>query len=343
MFAKIKRFYALWKNPIFQVRYVENNIANGNITKGMTFPIVLWADILKKIKKSPWKIIYLLPFYIFWRCCDSAEHRNFSGRKAFKEIRKNPFNVLFLPAYIFFFVFRRLSNFRNNKLKKLYIFYRLWNNKIDLPKFDFVITSRCTLNCESCNSLMPYFPPKTAYTCTVEGFIQTLDIILKNVTSVRELYIVGGEPLMVKDLHKIVDYLNNQSKIQYFVIITNATIKPNEKLLKALFNARERSRVLISDYSKSPNIHTRLQADDIIKILEENQIQWIFWHTEYDARWTDFGKIYKRNRDKAGIIRNFRNCLNACVAVRSNETGFNYGGGGVVNTFFAKLHLPFPA
>ena len=321
MFAKIKMLYALWKNPIFHERYVKQNII-----ARYTFPIASWVIISQKIKRAPWKAFFLLPFYIFWRFCDNAERRNFSGRAAFNKIKNNPLCIFYFPAYLYFYITRGIAHFRYSKyFWKPYLFLRLFFNKIDIPKFDFVVTSRCTLNCAGCNSLMPYF--QTEYTSSIDGFKKTLDVILKNVASIRNLYIVGGEPLMFKELYKMVDYLNNQPKVKFFTIITNGTLKPQEDLLKSLIHSRGKSQVSISDYSKASNIHTRLQKNEIVKILEENQIQYIVSYEDNTSEWIDFGKIYKRGRDKAGIIKNFRCCLNPCIAVRSNEPGFNSEGG----------------
>ena len=46
--------------------------------------------------------------------------------------------------------------------------------------------------------------------------------------------------------------------------------------------------------------------------------------------WWDFGKIYKRNRDKDGNIENFRACSRfmVCYSVMSNEGLDKYNGGG---------------
>lgn len=50
--------------------------------------------------------------------------------------------------------------------------------------------------------------------------------------------------------------------------------------------------------------------------------------------WWDFGKIYKRNRDKDGNIENFRACSRfmVCYSVMSNEGLDKYNGGGALQS-----------
>ena len=343
MFSKIKTLYALWKNPIFNERYVKRNLE-----AGLMHPILSKEIVLKTIKTSPWKIFFVLPLYVFIRFCDKAVQRKFSGRSAFNKIKNNPIYIFYTPIYLYFYLAHKTSDlryklFKNKYIGKPYIFYRLWRNKIDIPMFELVLTTRCTLNCESCNNLMQYFSTKTAYTCSLDGIIKTLDTLFKNVASIRQINILGGEPLIFKELDQVIDYLNKEDKVKSFNLVTNATIKPKEKLLKALFNARHKSFVNISDYSKTPNIHVKIQRDEIINILKENQIQY-FVRWEDDSSWTEPGKIYKRGRDKAGIIKNFKSCLMPCVSVMSNEClPTDFAGGGLGKCFFAPSHHPFPA
>ncbi len=49
------------------------------------------------------------------------------------------------------------------------------------------------------------------------------------------------------------DFLNQNQKVITFDIVTNATLLPNEKLLKAMQRAKNKMNVSISDYSLSPN------------------------------------------------------------------------------------------
>lgn len=81
---------------------------------------------------------------------------------------------------------------------------------IDIPYLELVLTTKCTMRCESCNNLIQYFSPSNQYTCTLEGIKKSLELLLSKVDSIARVRIIGGEPLLFKDLPKLIDYLNCQ-------------------------------------------------------------------------------------------------------------------------------------
>ncbi|EPC6291011.1 radical SAM protein [Campylobacter lari] len=114
---------------------------------------------------------------------------------------------------------------------KKYFEKRVLEGKVDIPYLELVLTTRCTLRCESCNNLMQYFSPSNQYTCTLEGIIESLELLLSKVDSIARVRIIGGEPLLFKDLPQLIDYLDAQKKILTFDILTNATIYFKEDLI----------------------------------------------------------------------------------------------------------------
>ena len=61
------------------------------------------------------------------------------------------------------------------KFIRSYYKKRVKLGKVDIPYIELVLTTKCTLRCESCNNLMQYFDSKNQYTCTYEGIKQSLD------------------------------------------------------------------------------------------------------------------------------------------------------------------------
>lgn len=114
---------------------------------------------------------------------------------------------------------------------KKYFEKRVLEGKVDIPYLELVLTTRCTLRFESCNNLMQYFSPSNQYTCTLEGIIESLELLLSKVDSIARVRIIGGEPLLFKDLPQLIDYLDAQKKILTFDILTNATIDFKEDLI----------------------------------------------------------------------------------------------------------------
>lgn len=59
---------------------------------------------------------------------------------------------------------------------------------------------------------MQHFSSKNQYTCTLDGILESLDCLLENVGSIQRLRIIGGEPLMFKDLPQLVAELEQRKK-----------------------------------------------------------------------------------------------------------------------------------
>lgn len=165
---------------------------------------------------------------------------------------------------------------------------------------------------------MQYFSPKNAYSCSLDGILSALNTLFAVVDSIANIRIIGGEPLLFKDIAAVVAFLESSPKVKSYNIVTNATIKPHKALLDALIGSAKAS-ITISDYEKSPNLRVKLHKNELLRIFNECKIPChVLWQSENDA-WFDPGAIYKRGRDREGIVRNFRSCLMPCVSVMSNE------------------------
>lgn len=252
----------------------------------------------------------------------------YKTKKSIKnKIAKNPQKAVYLvPCYLLSKLFRAKS------WDKFTMHFRLLCGKVDVPYLEISLTTRCTMRCESCGNLMQYFDKTNHRTSTLNGVLRTLDSIFAVADSIGLLNILGGEPLLFKDLDKVVQKINDEPKVLNFGIITNATIKPKEDLLKVL----EKSHKFcfdISDYSCSPNLKIPLYQKEIIAELKRHKIPYnLKFEDKPETSWYDFGRIYKRNRTKEDIVKNFKACNPLCTSVMSGEfTSANnaaIGGGG---------------
>ncbi len=181
----------------------------------------------------------------------------FSG---FKYILQKYFFSLLPFLYIFIQLQKKNKKYTHIAHRVIYRYFRIRHKlgKVDIPYIEIVLTTKCTLRCESCNNLMQYFHPKNQYTCTLQGIIQSLDRLFANIDSIQSMRIIGGEPLLFKDLDKVITYLGQQKKLLSFNIVTNATMLFKEKALHALQSCPN-AIVHISDYSVSPNIRVPLK------------------------------------------------------------------------------------
>ncbi|AJC89927.1 radical SAM protein [Campylobacter subantarcticus] len=222
-----------------------------------------------------------------------------NGKRGFGRIFKVPYAALMKKFYL-----------------KKYFEKRVLEGKVDIPYLELVLTTRCTLRCESCNNLMQYFSPSNQYTCTLEGIIESLELLLSKVDSIARVRIIGGEPLLFKDLPQLIEYLDSQKKILTFDILTNATIDFKNELIKKIKFSKKARKISISDYTKSPNLKVPLRQESILKKLKENNIAFSYNTTDH---WYDIDKIYKRGRSKEDIIKNYYNCQMPCVSLMTSE------------------------
>lgn len=175
------------------------------------------------------------------------------------------------------------------------------------------------MRCQSCNNLMQYFSPNNQYTCSLEGIKNSLELLLSKVDSIARIRIIGGEPLLFKDLPKLIDYLNSQKKILTFSLVTNAIIDFKDELIEKLKNSKKVRKITISDYKRSPNLKIPLKQESILKKLKENKIPYSLDSNKENSTWFDPEKIYKRERSKEEIIKNYHHCKMPCMSLMTSE------------------------
>lgn len=204
-----------------------------------------------------------------------------------------------------------LKLFKNSKIKSFYedLFYKYLKlrfkllKKASFPILDFQITTRCTLQCEQCSIYIPYYTAKTHYTETFETFKERLDNLLKNVDYIFQLQILGGEPLLNKDLAKMIEYASQKKQIKVITTVTNSTILPNKELLAVYKTYQKKNYIIISDYTSNPELKN-LKINELKKLLKENDISYIVVQDE----WSFMGRIQKENRSKEELLHIMTHC-----------------------------------
>lgn len=181
------------------------------------------------------------------------------------------------------FMFWRRGSFLLPPKKQVYIdtflqeeqdkFYK--EGIFSLPSVQFAITTRCTLRCQDCSVMIPRFADtQTAHIeTTFAQFKQNLDALLAAVEHIRSLLILGGEPLLHKELPEIVAYAASQEKIGLVDIVTNCTILPSPELINAVREYRHKTFFGLSNYTKNQDIVSLLKREEIINVLKKNDIK----------------------------------------------------------------------
>ena len=170
---------------------------------------------------------------------------------------------------------------------------------------DVVITERCSMKCRDCANLMQFYHrPKNSDTNLL---FKSLDRFMECVDQIYELRVIGGDPFMNKDMHKIINRLVRYKNVESIVIYTNARIIPKGENLTCLKN--EKVRLQITDYGSSAATTThadvRRKHDEIIKLLTSNNIKFV---GDRVIKWDDIGRLKFIKETPAQIKNKFMNC-----------------------------------
>lgn len=125
-----------------------------------------------------------------------------------------------------------------------------WKNKkhVCISQVLSAVTTKCTFRCRHCSNLMPYF--KEQYEYRANDIIADLSLLFNRVDYLASYYLIGGEPLLNKNLPEIISQVceNFGHLIGYIQIITNGSVVPDEKLISVM-NQYD-IKVRISDYTR---------------------------------------------------------------------------------------------
>lgn len=186
-------------------------------------------------------------------------------------------------------------------------FATIYNRKppLFLPSVECDITEYCSLSCQECANLMPYFSKPKHF--DMEIVIQGMKSLAQSTCGIGRVVIVGGEPFLYPDLGRICEELSAIEHVLSVQITTNGTIVPDEHLLEQLKNSV--AYIVISDYG----VYSR-HKEALITILEKHQIP-------YEIRgqgkwWRTFGKPTKYARTEEENQQIFQSCpYKGCLSV----------------------------
>ena len=168
--------------------------------------------------------------------------------------------------------------------------------KLLLNSIDLVLTEKCSLKCKDCSNLMQYYakPIDEDY----ELLVKSIDKLLSNVGYIREIRIIGGEPLLYKKIDLIINKLLEYKNFEKIFIYTNGTIVFKEEKMKIFKN--DKIMFKISNYGTISRNVEKLENS-----LSSLGIDYI---TERVKTWQDCAKIerYERDEDLTKFI--FGNC-----------------------------------
>lgn len=194
------------------------------------------------------------------------------------------------------------------------MFYHYQKLYVDLAQVS--LTERCTLKCKKCAHACNT-TQITDEDMTIQKAMESADSFFKTIDYCHEFVLIGGEPLLHKELDTLVEYLNQnyRDKIGILSITTNGTIVPGEKLLHvcALSNVLFR----ISNYSKAiPALQKNYEK--ITKLLEEKGISYDLGPRDFE--WMDYGfESVEHSFSQEQLIKWFDACKTPCREINGSQ------------------------
>jgi len=186
-------------------------------------------------------------------------------------------------------------NTRISVYKKSYSAY-YDNKKTYMRSVDVMVTTRCSLKCESCSNLMQYYakPENTKN----NDIMSALNILQEHVDEISEFRIIGGEPMMNKEWHSIVNEIAEKNEKSKIIIYTNGTIAPKDDKLENLKG--KNVNFVVTDYGKlSRNINSLTEK------LKNHGLAYVSRPAE---DWIDCSSIRHHKRSAEDLKEVFKQC-----------------------------------
>lgn len=169
-------------------------------------------------------------------------------------------------------------------------------NRLYIRSVDLIITERCSLKCKDCSNLMQFY--EKPVDIGMEELMQDLDDLCAVADEINEIRIIGGDPFMNKDCHKIVKKAASYPNINKIVVYTNGVICPPEEKLRDMIN--DKTFIFITTYGALSK-----RAEQLSEMLKKIGIP---YNIQDAYGWTDCGGIGPHERTEAERERIFKFC-----------------------------------
>jgi MoaA/NifB/PqqE/SkfB family radical SAM enzyme len=185
--------------------------------------------------------------------------------------------------------------------------FRLKENVLDYVEMP--ITTRCTLKCKDCANLIQYY--NKPYDVPLDIILKSIRRLTDAIDEIKRFRILGGEPLLHKNIKEICIELAKTKKIDEIIIVTNGTLLiRDEELLKIM---RENDiKVNISDYKT-----TSTKMDQLKKQLTDEGIEYIIY--EEIKSWLNYGNVEIHNLNKKELKQQFLKCNIECRSLLNGK------------------------
>ncbi len=203
--------------------------------------------------------------------------------------------------------------------------------KILVNSLSCIVTEACTLNCEKCSIMLPYFRHRKQY--SLEEVKREIDLAFEKIDFICDFTVTGGEPLLNSDLAEILSYTGEHyaEQIGNIKIITNGVLEPDETLLHCMKTYD--IFAFVSDYTEA----VQSIRERVLKHYKKFCDAEIRAYLASSAKWVDFGfgAVSHTEEDESELIAFFNNCRTTCRGYIDGKVWY------CINARFAEQALEY--
>lgn len=112
------------------------------------------------------------------------------------------------------------------------LFKKSSNDMLSLNMVGVLVTERCTLNCKDCSLLMPYYQNPVDY--SADDIVESVRRLANTVDTIEAVTLLGGEPLLHKDLSTIAKEVSQIENVERLHILSNGTLMLDDGVIEEL-------------------------------------------------------------------------------------------------------------
>lgn len=179
--------------------------------------------------------------------------------------------------------------------------------KIVTPNVLIFTNNNCCCKCDGCYAYIPYV--KKSFSCSLESFKHTADLMFKHFDKCLNINIVGGETLLNKNVADLCVYLkeNYSHKFATMNIATSGIIIPSDEEMQKFAFAK-------TEFSLSDYVDTDERAAKNLPIVIEKCKQFgVHYYRDRQCDrdvWFDLGNPYEINITDPEVLKsNFNKCF----------------------------------
>ncbi len=179
------------------------------------------------------------------------------------------------------------------KIWKLKLSFGINKNRSYIPYIETHLCDHCNLNCKGCGHYSPLVKEKFT---DIKQFERDIKELSKKV-SIRQIRLMGGEPLLHPDLNKFIEITRKYFPITDIRIVTNGILLP--QMPQAFWDILKKNKIII-DLSKYPPCKDKF--NEYLELIKKQKIE---------IGSINDGEIFYNQRNSRGdsdIVSTFNKC-----------------------------------